>query len=518
MLKLISSSSQSRRHFTRSIYSSLFTRRLQSQSAPSSPSNSERHETSRPLPSKSSSDYLFNRLREVKDPKRSVLPLLEQWAAEGRPLNHSSLANIVGTMKKLNRWNHALQISQWMTDRRFFVLTPKDVGERLELLARVHGVEHAEKYFNNLADSLKTYYAYGAMLKTYVQQKDVEKAEGLVQKMKELGMTNHSFSYNHMILLYTRFNMLDKVDQLVEEMEANGIPQDIFTKTNLLSAYGVSDIRKMEELLNDIKENQNLATKWQFYSIAAKFYIKAGAVDKAFEMLKEVEGKISPRGNRFAAQHLLTYYAEAGSKDDVYRVWNQNKPSDRKLNEFVSCMISSLSKLDDIEGAEEIFKEWESKCDSYDFRVVNKLVDAYCKKDLVDKARSLVEEKVAEGKETYASTWYILAIGYIKQRRMPEATGMLKKALNMGRQGWRPRSLSDVDACLDYLEEHADVEGLEEIIGLLRASGLLTLGTYHRLLRASIAAGKCLPSILAQMESDGFHIDEETQKILDTKN
>ncbi|PQM33570.1 pentatricopeptide repeat-containing protein [Prunus yedoensis var. nudiflora] len=94
------------------------------------------------------------------------------------------------------------------------------------------------------------------------------------------------------------------------------------------------------------------------------------------------------------------------------------------------CMISSLAKLDDIEGAEKIFEEWESHCTGYyDFRVLNRLLVAYCKKGLFDKAESAVK-KAVEGRIPYASTWNVLAIG--------------------------------------YTERQGDVEGIEEIISLLK--------------------------------------------------
>lgn len=72
-----------------------------------------------------------------------------------------------------------------MTDRRYYVPTPKDVGDRLELLAKVHGIELAEKYFDTLKDNLRTDLVYGSMLRNYVQQKNVEKAEETMQKMRE---------------------------------------------------------------------------------------------------------------------------------------------------------------------------------------------------------------------------------------------------------------------------------------------------------------------------------------------
>uniref|UniRef100_A0A7N0TJH6 Pentatricopeptide repeat-containing protein n=1 Tax=Kalanchoe fedtschenkoi TaxID=63787 RepID=A0A7N0TJH6_KALFE len=462
----------------------------------------------------SPSDSLLDRLLNVGDPKLSITPLLEHWRHEGRPVKFFHFRKLVGAMKTVYRWHHALQISQWMSDRRCFRLAPKDVADRLELLARVHGIELAETYFNSMADNMRTYHTYGAMLQSYARQKHIQKAEGIMQKMKELGITKYSFPYNNMIYLYFQIGMYDKVDQLIHEMEMEGVQRNINTVRSLLRAYATSDISKMEKLLDDIRADTELKAGWHEYSVAAEGYIKAGLVGKALDMLKEVEGTIPPYGNRFAAQFLLTHYASLGAKDNVYRVWYQNKPSGKQLNPYAICMMSALVKLDDIDGAEMILKEWESECDQYDFGVVNQLVSAYCAKGLVDKAKSIVVEKLVEGREPCASTWRILAGSYTSQKHMPEAVKMFKKAMLTGKQDWSRKSVSDMEECLDYLEEQVDYDGLHDMVGLLKQSGLLTIDIYNKFLRVSIAARKCVSSALLQMESDGFVVNEETQKIL----
>lgn len=365
-----------------------------------------------------------------------------------------------------------LQISEWMSDRRCFRLAPKDAADRLELLTRVNGIDVAEMYFDGLADNLRTYHTYGAMLHSYVRRKDVEKAEAIMQKMKELKMlrmAKYSFPYNNMIFLYHQIGAYDKIDQLVHDMKNQRVRWNINTVRNLLRAYAaVSDITKMEKLLNDINEYPELKSGWQELSIVANGYLEAGFTDKAVEILYELERTIPASGNRFAAQYLITHFASIGYKTDVYRIWYQNKPLSKQLNTYTICMISALTKLDDIDGAEAIFKEWESECDQYDFKVVNQLLNVYCVKGLVDKANSVLENKLAQGKEPCSTTWRILAGGYTLQKRMPEAIEMFRKAVLCDHQDWTHKSLSEMRVCLDYLEEQDDLEGLAEMMRFYR--------------------------------------------------
>ncbi|BFG25266.1 hypothetical protein CerSpe_115400 [Prunus speciosa] len=465
--------------------------------------------------SSSSSATLHDRIKVIRDPKASVLPVLEQWVTEGGAVEKQELQSLVRLLKDFRRFNHALEISQWMTDRRYFDLSSSDAAARLKLIHKVHGLEHAEKYFNNMSKSLKSVNAYGALLSIYVQEHSVEKAEATMQKMKRMGMAKTSFPYNMLINLYSQNGEHVKINILMQEMEENGIPPDKYTLRNRMIAYiAASDMPGMETILNRMEEDPNFIVDWKIYSMAASGYLKVGMIKKACSMLKMMEGMMPLQGRK-SLEFLITLYANTGHKEELYRVWNTYKPSNEPMDVPYGCMISSLAKLDDIEGAERIFEEWESQCTGYyDFRVLNRLLVAYCKKGLFDKAESAVK-KAGEGRIPYASTWNALAIGYTESKQMPKAIETLKKALSVDRQGWVP-DYSTLTACLDYLEGQGDFEGIEEIISLLKNLGPLSRDLYHRLLRASAASGKSVSIILEKMKMDGFTADEEAYKFLET--
>ncbi|XP_010272479.1 PREDICTED: pentatricopeptide repeat-containing protein At2g20710, mitochondrial-like isoform X1 [Nelumbo nucifera] len=462
-----------------------------------------------------SPDSLYERIAVTGDPKISVVPVLEKWVDEGRSVNKVELNLLIRKLKFLRKFKHALEISQWMTNRRYFELSPSDAAMRLDLISKVHGLEHAEKYFASISNKLKALKTYGALLNCYVREKSVEKAEALVQNMKSMGFATTSFPYNMLIILYFQTGQHEKIDILMQEMKEKGILHDQFTLNNQLSAFAsASNVRGMEETLNQMEKDPYITIDWNTYAIIANGYIKAGLFDNALAMLKKMERIIiTQRSTTVGLDYLLSLYSSMGRKDELYRVWNLYKLSGKR-NSSYCCMITSLAKLDDIKGAEMIFKEWESNCAFYDFRVLNRLLVAYCKNGLFDKAE-LVLQKAVVGRTPYASTWNILAMGYVENKQMSKAVEMLKKAMLVAREGWRP-NLATLVACLDYLEEKRDVEGVEDLVRLFRATGPLSRDLYHRLLRIYLAAGKPSSSILDQMKVDGLPINEETQTILKT--
>ncbi|KAL5581794.1 hypothetical protein UlMin_014236 [Ulmus minor] len=485
-----------------------------------------------PSSSSSSSDTLFNRIQVIRDPKASVLPVLRQWVSEGRPVDKSQLGWLVRTMKDFRRFNHALEISHWMTDSRFLPISASDAALRLDLIYRVHGLERAENYFNIMSRKLKTYNVYGALLRSYIRENSVEKAEATMEEMRNLGEKETSLPYNIMINLYTQNGEYDKIDELMREMRRKGIPFDKYTLRNRLSAYvAASDVLGMEKIIDRMEKDRKLSVDWKLYSLAASGYVKLGFFKEAQTVLQKLEQIMPAKKNKTALQFLLSLYASIQNKEELYRVWNKYKPSNGLIDAPYSCMIRSLLKLDDIDGAERIYEEWESKCKIYDFRVLNTLLFGYCRKGLLDKAESLLLKAVEE-RTPYASSWNLLANGYMDRNQIPKAVEMLKKALSIGRKGWMP-NLSTLTSCLDYLKEQGDTTGMNEIINSLENLGVFSRDTSLRLLRTCDDAEESFSEVFREMDTigfgftaadgrnrvkrDGFSSDEETNEILEAR-
>ncbi|KAJ4837313.1 hypothetical protein Tsubulata_031453 [Turnera subulata] len=470
-----------------------------------------------PPPSPEQFQLLYGRIKSITDPKDSVLPVLEQWVEEGRPLEKHQLQALIGRLRDLNRVDHALEVSRWMTDRRYLDLSVSDVAVRLQLIYRVHGLSQAENYFDNISEKLKRGGACGSLLSIYAREKAVHKAGALMQTMRDRGIATSSFHYNMLINLYIRAGLFDKIDILMQEMESHRIPQDRYTMCNLMAAYvAASDISSMERILNQVEQDPEISRLWEINSIAASGYIKVGMIEKALVMLRKLEDKMIklPRKNT-CFNFLLSHYASIGDKNELFRVWDARKLSGEITNRSYREMIVHLSQLDDIEGAEKIFKEWESQCSVYDFRVLDCILAAYCRKGLFEKAESTMEN-AAKGREPYASSWFTLAKAYVEHDKMPKAVEMLKRAISRARRRVHLYSVT-MTSCLDYLEREADVEGLEEILCLLEKVHPLSREFYHRLLRTYIAAGKSVTKVLDRMKTDNLAVDEDTQKTLETK-
>ncbi|KAK9943960.1 hypothetical protein M0R45_009547 [Rubus argutus] len=160
-------------------------------------------------------------------------------------------------------------------------------------------------------------------------------------------------------------------------MEEKGIDDN--RKTWMLRLYSyaaISDIDRMEKILLKMEADPLVTINWCGYVAAAKAFMKAGQLEKAFTLLNQSEKLVGKNARRIAYECLLALYAAIGKKDEVYRIWNLYKNMGKFNNNGYRSMLKSLVKMDDIVGAEKIVEEWESEFKQFDIQLPNLLVNA----------------------------------------------------------------------------------------------------------------------------------------------
>ncbi|KAF8672448.1 hypothetical protein HU200_049659 [Digitaria exilis] len=464
-------------------------------------------------PSQTLPDDLFRRIADVGRPGIPLYPVLEQWVREGRTIKKHALQVMIKKLVGLKRFSHALEMSFWMTDRRHLQLTAGDVAYRLELINKVHGLEKAVEYFGMVPRQLRKPQCYGSLLKCYVEAKDVEKAEQHFTKMVEMGIKS-SYVYNCMMDLFLKTGQLERVHVAFRDMEENGIKPDMFSVENKLAAYiAAEDFEGAQKVIDKANPHEKLLS-WHGYASAARLFRKCGMQARAVEALLEAERRIPPKNGRIAYSFLLHIYNDLEMYPEVERIWTVYKSKVPLCNSMYMSRISVLLKKNDIDGAEEALKEFETAHVSYkDFRLINLVVDAYCGGGLVEKAIVLVDDAIKKGWTPLANTWYKLAGGFFMTGQVLKAVDMTRKALASASSRWKP-DLAYVLMTLNHFMDQKDVEAAEEIVSMLQKHVSLTRDVYHSLLKTYVCAGKPASDLLERMKKDGLEADEETDRIL----
>ncbi|KAI5598382.1 hypothetical protein POPTR_002G139400v4 [Populus trichocarpa] len=427
---------------------------------------------------------IYRRISLMENPELGSGSVLNQWENDGKRLTKWELCRVVKELRKYKRYQQALEVYDWMNNRQErFGLSPSDAAIQLDLIAKVRGVSSAEDFFLRLPNTFKDRRIYGALLNAYVRNRMREKAESLIDEMRGKDYVTHALPYNVMMTLYMNINEYDKVDLIISEMNEKNIKLDIYSYNIWLSSCGLQgSADKMEQVFEQMKSDGSINPNWTTFSTMATMYIKMGKFEKAEDCLRRVESRITGR-DRIPYHYLLSLYGNVGNKEEVYRVWNIYKsifPSIPNLG--YHAMISSLVRMDDIEGAEKIYEEWLSIKTSYDPRIANLFMAAFVYQGNLDKAESFFDHMLEEGGKPNSHSWEILAQGHISERRTSEALSCLKEAFaTPGSKSWKPNP-ANVSSFFKLCEEEVDMASKEALASFLRQSGHLKDKAYALLL------------------------------------
>ncbi|XP_074569339.1 large ribosomal subunit protein mL101 (rPPR4) isoform X3 [Curcuma longa] len=413
--------------------------------------------------------------------------------------------------------------------KRGMNLTVSDQAIHLDLVAKASGISLAEEYFVNLPESSKNQLTYGALLNCYCKELVTEKAEALMEKMKELGFASSPMAYNSLMTMYSKTDQQGKIPSIIQEMKANDVTPDCFTYNIWMRSFAaVKDIPEVERVIEEMKRDGRVEADWTTYSNLASIYIDAGMFQKAEDALKELE-KMNTTHDVVAYQFLITLYGRTGNLVEVHRVWRALKVVRHKMvNLSYLNMIQVLVNLKDLSGAEACFKEWDNKHTShgaeacfkdYDIRIANVLIKAYIDEGMLDKAVDLKKHAKERGGRLNAKTWEIFMNHHLKNGDIKMAHWCADRAIKKGRSQariWVPPSEA-ISAIMAYFEKRKDVSAAEGFIELLqKVQKDLGPEVFESLIRTYANARMKSPGIRRRLKMENVVVSADTEKLLES--
>ncbi|VVA97221.1 unnamed protein product [Arabis nemorensis] len=337
----------------------------------------------------SSNQILHSRIESALDQKSNISTVLEQWRQQqGNQLNASLVRGIVEKLRDSERFHQALDVSDWMIERKICNLVPEDFTSRFHLIDNVLGLKEAEKFFESIPKNQRGESIYSALLHSYTKDGNVnlDKAESTFEKMRELGLLSKPCPYNSMISLYGSIGKRGKVDKILRDMEGNNVEIDSVTVNKVLRVYAFRD---------DVESIDNFRARFEATATLelsttldmAEAYLEKDLKEKAREMLCRAEKFKDPE----SYERLIKLYGQAGEVEDVFRIWDMYKKTRKMDRQGFRALIGSLLKLDEINRAEEMYyKEWECAGFKFDRWITSMLEDGYREKGMVNKADKLM--------------------------------------------------------------------------------------------------------------------------------
>ncbi|KAJ7949397.1 Pentatricopeptide repeat-containing protein, mitochondrial [Quillaja saponaria] len=370
---------------------------------------------------------LFN---TMVDASKSSLPrILDKWAGERNDLSRIETSKIIVGLRKRRMYGKALQFSKWLETTKHFDLTERDCASRLDLIAKTQGVLEAEKYLENIPESFKGEIAYRTLLANFVHIVNMEKAEVIFRKMREIGLPISIYACNQMILLYKRCDK-SKIADILSLMEKENVQASLLTYKLLIDTKGESnDILGMEKLVDTMKAD-GMQPDINVLSILARHYVSGGLMDKVFTILKEIEeGK--QKESVGARSALLSLYAYLDNADEVGRIWKYCK-LEPTIKECLSA-ITAWGKLGKIKEAEEVFELMLQKWKKLSPKHYSLLMSVYIQNNLTSKGTELIKGMAKSGGWIGPLAWDGLVRLYVRAGDVEKADSILHKAAQQNR-------------------------------------------------------------------------------------
>nr|XP_023898176.1 pentatricopeptide repeat-containing protein At1g60770 [Quercus suber] len=464
-------------------------------------------------------EALYTRLFKEGGSELSVRHQLNQFIKTHKRVYKWEVGDTLRKLRQRKLYYPALKLSETMA-KRGMNKTVSDQAIHLDLVAKTRGISAAENYFIDLPESSKNHLCYGALLNCYCKELMTEKAEALMEKMKELNLPLSSMPYNSLMTLYTKTEQPEKIPAIIQEMKASHIMFDAYTYNVWMRALAaVNDITGVERVIDEMKRDGRVAGDWTTYSNLASIYVDAGLFEKAEKALKELEKRNACK-DLSAYQFLITLYGRTGNLLEVYRVWRSLRLAFPKTaNISYLNMIQALVNIKDLPGAEKCFREWESGCSIYDIRIANALIGAYAKEGLLEKAEEIKERARRRGANPNAKTWEIFLDYYMKKGELKLSVDCVANAISIGRgdgKKWVPSSVV-VSSLMGHFEQEKDVDGAEGFLeNLKKAVDNLGAEVFESLIRTYAAAGRTSPIIRRRLKMENVEVNEACKKLLDT--
>ncbi|KAL6639031.1 hypothetical protein ACP70R_022761 [Stipagrostis hirtigluma subsp. patula] len=392
------------------------------------------------MPARDFQPFLFQIVLDT--PSNSLRTVLDKWMGDGNRLERNEVLMVFFHLRKQRLYPKALQggfvrgwvatprlnaaktvlvsvFMQWLERGKLLNFEERDYACHLDLIARNHGIEAAQKYIQRVPKPFRNEVLYETLLVNCVCVTDVQKAEEVFKEIRDLSLPLTVSACNQMLLLYKRVARGKVVDILLL-MEKENIKPSPFTYKLMIDLKGRSnDTFGMESVLSMMKAN-GLEPDFATQTMVVKFYISWDLTKKAEEAIRRMEVYI--KDNRHALRSLLDLYALLGRPDDVARIWKSC--TEPKLEDYLAA-IEAWGKLGHIEQVEETFEALLKTSPKLTSKYYNAMLNVYAQNKLLAKGKEFLERMYSAGCSNGPLTWDALVNLYANSGEVEKADSFL---------------------------------------------------------------------------------------------
>uniref|UniRef100_A0A0E0LIK6 Pentacotripeptide-repeat region of PRORP domain-containing protein n=1 Tax=Oryza punctata TaxID=4537 RepID=A0A0E0LIK6_ORYPU len=444
--------------------------------------------------------YLFQIVLDA--PSNYFRHVLDKWIEDGNQLERKDAMLVLFHLRKQHLYRKALQFVEWMERGKLLNFEEHDYACHLDLIARSHGIETAQKYIKRVPLPFRNEVLYETLIVNCVLVGDIQKAEEVFKEIKDLCLRLTVTLCNQMILLYKRIAP-GKVANVLMLMEKENVKPSAFTYRLLIDLKGQSnDLAGIEVVLNEMKAC-GIEPSTSTQTMVARFYMHGGLTEKAEAVVKEMEVQLlNSKDRQHVIRSLLHLYAALNKPDDVARIWELC--TEPKLDDFLSA-IKAWGELGLIEQAEETFEAMANTPAKLSSMYYNVMLNMYAQNNLLAKGKKFVERMCSDGCPIGPLTWDSLINLYVNSGEVEKADSFL---LNVAKENPdRKPLLASYLFLMKGYAKRGDINNTEKIFDRLKKAGYAARPLHYAvLLEAYVNAKVPAHGFLERMRGDNVFL------------
>nr|GEX04210.1 hypothetical protein [Tanacetum cinerariifolium] len=312
------------------------------------------------------------------------------------------------------------------------------INRFLSSLVKSDRVDEAISLFENVVlrsrCCLVDTYSFNIVISGLCRTKEVDKAFGIFNKMRNFGCLPDSVTYNTLMNGCCLVGKVDKAHELLTQVcRVDGCSLDVVAFTSVISGY--CKLGKMEEalVLFDKMVSYGIRPNTITFNAIIDGFGKIGDMGSVLNMYEKMLNLgCTPDVITFTS--ILDGHCRVGELHQALKIWDEMNRRNLYPNIYTfSILINSLCKESRFSEARDLLRQLKKRGDIVAKAFIyNPVIDGFCKAGNVDEANVIFKDMEEKRCKPDKLTFTILIIGHCAKGRMVEAISLFDKMLIVG--------------------------------------------------------------------------------------
>jgi leucine-rich PPR motif-containing protein len=403
----------------------------------------------------------------------------EELKSKGLNPDLYTYATIIKGLKSCNRseenLSKALEILDMIKSGKYEHLKADEIlyNSVLDLCLKFSKIDLMENIFNDMTahNILPSIITYSIMIKGYGHVYNLEKALGIFELIKNMGIQVNDVVYGCLLNCLVRCCKFDLLNKYYEEMKNEGIKPNLIIYTTLIKGYNKMkrydeayrlfeemirektvvpnivvynavldcciesrNFEKMIEIYEEIKNGENRDEKnppnMITYSTVIKGYCKWGKMDKAFDIYKFLISN-NYKVDEVLLNTLADGFAKEKNEEKAVEIFNDAKTLGVERSHVIySIMIKMFSNLGKINKALELYQQMKEQKIRPSLVTYTSLIQMYIRFKRINEAIQVYEEIKRSGLKLDHVIYNFIVNGCVFNKNLEKAIEILLDSIN----------------------------------------------------------------------------------------